>query len=132
MLQTQIVSYLCFGRSFGKTDTLSRNVDNVLPSCVTSKKSEGLIYNVAEARNHVTNLLHDVIHHLHHGATVLTGSGRRPYRGFTITLMHKYLIDLSIYFCFTRFGLSFSPSSEAGVQLRQWFKSPGYGVSGSK
>jgi uncharacterized membrane protein YhdT len=23
----------------------------------------------------------------------------------------------------------FSPSSEAGLQLRQWFKSPGYGVS---
>jgi hypothetical protein len=27
------------------------------------------------------------------------------------------------------FRLSFSPSSEAGVQLRQWFKCPGYGVS---
>jgi hypothetical protein len=27
------------------------------------------------------------------------------------------------------FGLAFSPSSEAGVQLRQCFKSPGYGVS---
>jgi hypothetical protein len=43
--------------------------------------------------------------------------------------MHKFLIYLSIYFCLTCFGLSFSPSSEAGVQLRQWFKSPGYGVS---
>jgi hypothetical protein len=39
------------------------------------------------------------------------------------------LFYLSIYFCLTCFGLSFSPSSEAGVQLRQWFKSPGYGVS---
>jgi hypothetical protein len=27
---------------------------------------------------------------------------------------------LSIYFCPTRFGLSFSPSSGAGVQFRQW------------
>jgi hypothetical protein len=35
---------------------------------------------------------------------------------------------LSIYFCLTFFGLSFSPSSEAGVQFRQWFKSLGYGV----
>jgi hypothetical protein len=43
--------------------------------------------------------------------------------------MHKFLIYLSIYFCLTGFGLSFSPSSEAGVQIRQWFKSPGYGVS---
>jgi hypothetical protein len=43
-------------------------------------------------------------------------------------LMHKFLINLSIYFCLTCFGLSFSPSSEAGVQLRQWFQSPGYGV----
>jgi hypothetical protein len=41
----------------------------------------------------------------------------------------QILIYLSIYFCLTCFGLSFSPSSEAGVQLRQWFKSPGYGVS---
>jgi hypothetical protein len=32
-------------------------------------------------------------------------------------------------FRLTCFGLSFSPSSEAGVQFRQWFKSPGYGVS---
>jgi hypothetical protein len=43
--------------------------------------------------------------------------------------MHKFLIYLSIYFCLTCFGLSFSPSSEADVQLRQWFKSPGYEVS---
>jgi hypothetical protein len=43
--------------------------------------------------------------------------------------MHKFLIYLSIYFSLTCFGLSFSPSSEAGVQFRQWFKSPGYGVS---
>jgi hypothetical protein len=34
--------------------------------------------------------------------------------------MHKFLINLSIYFCLTCFGLSCSPSSEAGVQLRQW------------
>jgi hypothetical protein len=27
------------------------------------------------------------------------------------------------------FRVSISPSSEASVQLRQWFKSPGYGVS---
>jgi hypothetical protein len=40
-------------------------------------------------------------------------------------LMHKFLIYFSIYFCLTCFGLSFSPSLEAGVQLRQWFKSPG-------
>jgi hypothetical protein len=40
-----------------------------------------------------------------------------------------YLFYSSIYFCLTCFGLSFSPCSEAGVQLRQWFKSPGYGVS---
>jgi hypothetical protein len=43
-------------------------------------------------------------------------------------VMHKFLICLSIYFCLTCFWLSFSPSSEAGVQLRQWFKSPGYGA----
>jgi hypothetical protein len=42
---------------------------------------------------------------------------------------HKFLIYLSLYFCLTCFGLSFSPSSEAGVQFRQWFKSLGYGVS---
>jgi hypothetical protein len=35
----------------------------------------------------------------------------------------QVLIYLSIYFCLTYFGLSFSPSSEAGVQLQQWFKS---------
>jgi hypothetical protein len=44
-------------------------------------------------------------------------------------VMHKFLIYLSIYFWLTCFGLTFSPSSEAGVQLRQWFKSPGCGVS---
>jgi hypothetical protein len=44
-------------------------------------------------------------------------------------VMHKFLIYLSIYFCLTSFGLSISPSSEAGVQLRQWFKSAGYVVS---
>jgi hypothetical protein len=44
-------------------------------------------------------------------------------------VMHKVLIYLSIYFCLTCFGLSFSPSSEAGVQHRQWFKFVGYGVS---
>jgi hypothetical protein len=44
-------------------------------------------------------------------------------------VMHKFLIYLSIYFCLTWFELSFSPSSGAGVQIRQWFKSPGYGIS---
>jgi hypothetical protein len=44
-------------------------------------------------------------------------------------VMHKFLIYLSIYFCLTRFGLSFCPSSEAGAQLRQWFKAAGYGAS---
>jgi hypothetical protein len=39
------------------------------------------------------------------------------------------LFYLCIYFCLTCFGLSFSPSSEAGVQLRQWLKPPDYGVS---
>jgi hypothetical protein len=43
--------------------------------------------------------------------------------------MYKFLICLSIYFCLTCFGLYFRPSSEAGVQLRQRFKSAGYGVS---
>jgi hypothetical protein len=33
-------------------------------------------------------------------------------------VMHKFLFYLFIYFCLTRVGLSFSPSSEAGVQLR--------------
>jgi hypothetical protein len=37
--------------------------------------------------------------------------------------MYKFLIYLSNYFCLTCLRLSFSPSSEAGVQLRQWFKS---------
>jgi hypothetical protein len=32
-------------------------------------------------------------------------------------IMHKFIIYVSIYFCLTCFGLSFSPSSEAGVQL---------------
>jgi hypothetical protein len=40
-------------------------------------------------------------------------------------LMHKffYLFYLSIYFDLTCFGISFSPSSGAGVQIRQWLKS---------
>jgi hypothetical protein len=41
----------------------------------------------------------------------------------------QFLIYLSVYFCLTCFGISFSPSSEAGVQLRQWSKSAWYGVS---
>jgi hypothetical protein len=44
-------------------------------------------------------------------------------------VMGKFLICLSIYFYLTYFGLSFSPSSEAGIQIRQWFKFPGYGFS---
>jgi hypothetical protein len=44
-------------------------------------------------------------------------------------VMIKFLINLSIYFYLTCFGLSCSPSSEAGVQLRQWLRSAGYGVS---
>jgi hypothetical protein len=36
-------------------------------------------------------------------------------------VMDKFLIYVSIYACVTCFGLSFSSSSEAGVQLRQWF-----------
>jgi hypothetical protein len=43
--------------------------------------------------------------------------------------MHKLLIYLSIYFCLTCFGLSFSPSSDEGAQFRQGFQSPGYGIS---
>jgi hypothetical protein len=39
------------------------------------------------------------------------------------------LFYLYIHFCLTCFGLSFISSLEAGVQLRQWFKPPGYGVS---
>jgi hypothetical protein len=42
-------------------------------------------------------------------------------RKFFLNLLHLY-----IYFCLTCFGLSFTPSSEAGVQLRQWFKFYGY------
>jgi hypothetical protein len=34
-----------------------------------------------------------------------------------------YLLQPYMFWAF------FSPSSEAGVQIRQWFKSPGYGVS---
>jgi hypothetical protein len=33
-------------------------------------------------------------------------------------VMHKFLIYVSIYFCLTCFGLSFSPFSEAGVHLK--------------
>jgi hypothetical protein len=44
-------------------------------------------------------------------------------------VMHKFLIYLSIFFYVTCFGLSLSLSSQEGVQYRQWFKSPGYGVS---
>jgi hypothetical protein len=44
-------------------------------------------------------------------------------------VMHKFLINLSIYFCLTCFGICLSPSSEAGVQIRQWFMAPGYGAS---
>jgi hypothetical protein len=44
-------------------------------------------------------------------------------------IMHKFLIYPSIHLCLTCFELSFSPSSEAGVQIRQLFTSPGYGVS---
>jgi hypothetical protein len=44
-------------------------------------------------------------------------------------VMHKFLIYLFIYFRLTCFGLSVSPSSEAGVQFRQWFKFSGYGIS---
>jgi hypothetical protein len=43
--------------------------------------------------------------------------------------MYKFLIYLSIYFYLTCFELSFSPYSEAGVQLWQWFRFHGYGVS---
>jgi hypothetical protein len=39
------------------------------------------------------------------------------------------LFYLSIYFCLTCFGFSFSLSSEAGIQIRQWLKSIVYGVS---
>jgi hypothetical protein len=35
-----------------------------------------------------------------------------------INVKHKFLIYLSIYVCLARFGLSFSPSSEGGVQFR--------------
>jgi hypothetical protein len=42
-------------------------------------------------------------------------------------VMQMFLIYLSIYFWLNLFRAFFSPSSEAGVQLRQWFKTPGYG-----
>jgi hypothetical protein len=45
------------------------------------------------------------------------------------SVMHKFLIYLSIYFCLTYVGLRFRPSSVAGVQFRQWLKSAGYGDS---
>jgi hypothetical protein len=47
-------------------------------------------------------------------------------------IRHKFLTYLSIYFCLTCFGLSLSPSSEAGVEIRQWFKPAGYDVSSSE
>jgi hypothetical protein len=37
--------------------------------------------------------------------------------------------SFSIYFFLRCFGLSFSPSSEAGVQFWQWFNHPEYVVS---
>jgi hypothetical protein len=40
-----------------------------------------------------------------------------------------FLIYSSIYFWPTCFGISYNPSSEEGVQFRQWFKSAGYGVT---
>jgi hypothetical protein len=43
-------------------------------------------------------------------------------------VMHKFLIHLTIYIRHTRFGLSFSASSEAGVQFWQWFNRPENGV----
>jgi hypothetical protein len=43
--------------------------------------------------------------------------------------MQTFLIYLSIHFYLTYFGISFSSSSEAGVQFQQWFESTGYGVS---
>jgi hypothetical protein len=43
--------------------------------------------------------------------------------------MHKVLIYLAIYFCLTCFGLSFRPSSEAGVQFWQWSNPSDYGFS---
>jgi hypothetical protein len=44
-------------------------------------------------------------------------------------LMHKFLTNLSVYLFLTCFWLSFSLSSEAGVKLQQWFKSPRYNFS---
>jgi hypothetical protein len=46
------------------------------------------------------------------------------------SVMRKFLKFIHVfYFCLICFGLSISPSSEAGVQIRQWIKSAGYGVS---
>jgi hypothetical protein len=44
-----------------------------------------------------------------------------------INQMHKFVIYLLIYFCLICFGLSFNPSSEAGIKLRRG-SSPGYDV----
>jgi hypothetical protein len=44
-------------------------------------------------------------------------------------VIHTFLTYLPIYFCLTCFWFSLGPSSEAGLQIRQWFKFPGYGVS---
>jgi hypothetical protein len=44
-------------------------------------------------------------------------------------VMHKFLIYLTIYYCLICFGLTCSPSSEAGVQFWQWFNPPEYGVN---
>jgi hypothetical protein len=69
------------------------------------------------------------------GASKLTVfTGTKPVRisashCIMTNVMHKLLIYLSICFCITCFGVAFSPSSEAGVQIRRWFKSTGYGVS---
>jgi hypothetical protein len=40
-----------------------------------------------------------------------------PFDCIMTNVMHKFLIYLSIYFRLTCFGLSFNPSSEAGVQF---------------
>jgi hypothetical protein len=46
--------------------------------------------------------------------TVLFGMNR-----IMTNVMHKFLINLSLYFCLTCFGFSLSPSSEAGVQIQR-------------
>jgi hypothetical protein len=61
------------------------------------------------------------------GYCVVLVNKRKELNCIMTNVMHKILIYLSIYFCLTCFGLSLSPSSEAGVQIRQWFKSPEYG-----